>query len=33
MTAGSPDIPGNRPSAYWPGASYVDWTGTDFYSR
>jgi hypothetical protein len=33
MTAGSPDIPGNRPSAYWPGAAYVDWVGTDFYSR
>jgi hypothetical protein len=33
MTAGSPDIPRNRPSAYWPGARYVDWVGTDFYSR
>jgi hypothetical protein len=33
MTAGSPDIPGNRPAAYWPGAAYVDWIGTDFYSR
>ena len=33
MTAGSPNIRGNRPSAYWPGAAYVDWIGTDFYSR
>jgi hypothetical protein len=33
MTAGSPNIAGNRPSAYWPGARYVDWVGTDFYSR
>jgi hypothetical protein len=33
MTAGSPNIAGNRPSAYWPGRAYVDWIGTDFYSR
>jgi hypothetical protein len=33
MTAGSPDIPGNRPAEYWPGRQYVDWVGTDFYSR
>jgi hypothetical protein len=33
MTAGSPDIAENRPGGYWPGASYVDWVGTDFYSR
>jgi hypothetical protein len=33
MTAGSPDVAGNRPSAYWPGSRYVDWIGTDFYSR
>jgi hypothetical protein len=33
MTAGSPNIAGNRPGAYWPGGSYVDWVGTDFYSR
>jgi hypothetical protein len=33
MTAGSPDIPANRPGGYWPGAAYVDWVGTDFYSR
>jgi hypothetical protein len=33
MTAGSPNIAGNKPSAYWPGRRYVDWVGTDFYSR
>jgi hypothetical protein len=33
MTAGSPDIAANRPGAYWPGEAYVDWVGTDFYSR
>ena len=33
MTAGSPDIAGNRPAPYWPGRRYVDWVGTDFYSR
>lgn len=33
MTAGSPDIAANRPGGYWPGAAYVDWVGTDFYSR
>jgi hypothetical protein len=33
MTAGSPDVAGNEPSAYWPGSRYVDWVGTDFYSR
>jgi hypothetical protein len=33
MTAGSPDIRGNRPAGYWPGAAFVDWIGTDFYSR
>lgn len=30
--AGSPDIPANRPGAFWPGSAYVDWVGTDFYS-
>jgi hypothetical protein len=30
--AGSPDIPQNRPGAFWPGSAYVDWVGTDFYS-
>jgi hypothetical protein len=33
QVAGAPDIPANAPSAYWPGAKYVDWVGTDFYSK
>src|SRR5205085_464342 len=33
QVAGAPDIPANSPSAYWPGAQYVDWVGTDFYSK
>jgi hypothetical protein len=33
QTRGTPDIPANLPRAYWPGGAYVDWIGTDFYSR
>ena len=33
QTRGTPDIPANMPRAYWPGGQYVDWVGTDFYSR
>jgi len=33
MVAGSPDIPALEPRAYFPGRGYVDWVGTDFYSR
>jgi hypothetical protein len=33
QVAGAPDVPGNTPLAYWPGARYVDWVGTDFYSK
>jgi len=33
QTRGTPDIPANMPIRYWPGAEYVDWVGTDFYSR
>jgi hypothetical protein len=33
QTRGTPDIPRNLPAAYWPGSKYVDWVGTDFYSR
>jgi hypothetical protein len=33
MTAGSPNVAANSPARYWPGAAYVDWVGTDFYSR
>jgi hypothetical protein len=30
---GAPAISGNSPRAYWPGGQYVDWVGTDFYSK
>jgi hypothetical protein len=33
MTGGSPDVAGNQPGNYWPGAQWVDWVGTDFYSK
>src|SRR5437762_962103 len=33
QTEGSPAIARNSAAAYWPGARYVDWVGTDFYSR
>ena len=33
QVAGAPNIRGNAPRAYWPGSRYVDWVGTDFYSR
>ena len=33
QTRGTPDIRANMPAAYWPGRRYVDWVGTDFYSR
>ena len=33
QTFGSPDVADNRPAAYWPGSEYVDWVGTDFYSK
>lgn len=33
QVAGAPDLRRNDPRAYWPGARYVDWVGTDFYSR
>jgi hypothetical protein len=33
QVAGAPDIKANAPAAYWPGAGYVDWVGTDFYSK
>jgi hypothetical protein len=32
-TAGTPSIAGNDPANYYPGNHYVDWVGTDFYSR
>jgi hypothetical protein len=33
QTRGTPDIPANLPRHYYPGGAYVDWVGTDFYSR
>jgi hypothetical protein len=33
MVGGSPEIAALRPSAYFPGRRWVDWIGTDFYSR
>jgi hypothetical protein len=33
QTAGSPDTSANSPRAYYPGDAYVDWVGTDFYSK
>jgi hypothetical protein len=33
QVAGGPDIAGNEPRDYWPGARWVDWVGTDFYSK
>ena len=33
QVAGAPNVAGNSPRAYWPGARYVDWVGTDFYSK
>jgi hypothetical protein len=32
-TFGDPDIPGNQPHDYYPGNAWVDWVGTDFYSK
>ena len=32
-TAGTPAISGNDPANYYPGNDYVDWVGTDFYSK
>lgn len=33
QVAGAPDTRANSPRAYWPGGRYVDWVGTDFYSK
>jgi hypothetical protein len=30
---GGPDTRANGPHAYWPGGAYVDWVGTDFFSK
>jgi hypothetical protein len=31
QSAGSPDVEGNRPRDYWPGAAYIDYVGDDLY--
>jgi len=33
QTRGSPDVRGNAPSDYYPGAKYVDWVGADAYAK
>jgi hypothetical protein len=33
LPGGSPGKAANRPGHYWPGGRWVDWVGTDFYSR
>jgi hypothetical protein len=33
LPGGSPRVKGNFPGNYWPGRRWVDWVGTDFYSR
>ena len=33
LVHGSPRTKGNAPGKYYPGDSYVDWIGTDFYSN
>ena len=33
QVAGAPDVAGNQPSDYFPGRRWVDWVGTDFYSK
>ncbi|MGE5407138.1 MAG: hypothetical protein ACM3NV_00850 [Syntrophothermus sp.] len=32
LPSGSPITPANRPRNFWPGARWVDWSGTDFYA-
>jgi len=33
LPGGAPRVKGNFPGNYWPGARWVDWVGTDFYSQ
>jgi hypothetical protein len=33
LPGGSPRVKGNFPGNYWPGARWIDWVGTDFYSE
>jgi hypothetical protein len=32
LSFGNPEIPRNHPRHFWPGAAYVDWVGTTWYS-
>jgi hypothetical protein len=32
LSFGNPEIPKNHPRHFWPGARYVDWVGTSWYS-
>lgn len=32
QTISSPNVRGNQPGDYWPGARYVDWVGADIFS-
>ncbi len=32
-TFGDPAVKGNQPSDYYPGNAWVDWVGTDYYSK
>jgi hypothetical protein len=32
LSFGNPEIPRNHPRNFWPGARYVDWVGTTWYS-
>jgi hypothetical protein len=32
LSFGNPEIPKNHPRHFWPGAQYVDWVGTTWYS-
>jgi hypothetical protein len=33
LSFGNPEIARNHPRHWWPGAAYVDWVGTTWYSR
>jgi hypothetical protein len=32
LSFGNPEVPANHPRYWWPGARYVDWVGTTWYS-
>jgi beta-mannanase len=33
LSFGNPEIEKNHPRHFWPGAAYVDWVGTTWYSQ